>query len=99
MTVSLGANWKTSLSGIVAMLGAFVFFASQPPYNVHFPPLVMAAAGFVAAGGFLSASFFAKDRDVTGGTVVQPGIPVAPVPVAPTPPASAAAPRVPGSKW
>jgi hypothetical protein len=99
MTFSLGANWKTSLSGLIAAAGAFVLFAAAPPYSVHFPTWITAAAGFVAAGGLAAMGLSAKDNNVTGGSVVQPGIAVAPVPVAPTPPASAAAPRVPGSKW
>jgi len=37
-------------------------------------------------GGLASLGINAKDSNVTGGTVVQPGIPVAPVPTAVSPP-------------
>jgi NAD/NADP transhydrogenase alpha subunit len=98
MTFSLGANWKTSLSGLIAAAGAFVLFAAAPPYSVHFPTWITAAAGFIAAGGLAAMGLAAKDNNVTGGSVVQPGIPVAPVPPV-APPAASQVQRVPGSKW
>jgi len=67
----------------------FVIFASAAPYNVHFPVWISALAAFMAVGGLASLGINAKDSSVTGGTVVQPGIPVAPVP-----PATAPAPAV-----
>jgi hypothetical protein len=92
----MGASWKTTVSGLIAaggtllLLGSnFVLFTSAPPYNIVFPMWVHAIVGYLASlgvvgmgGGIASLGINAKDSQVTGGTVVQPGIPVAPMPVA-----------------
>jgi hypothetical protein len=54
----------------------FVIFTSAPPYNVHFPVVVSALAQFMFLGGLASLGINAKDSEVTGGSIVQPGIPV-----------------------
>jgi hypothetical protein len=81
----MGASWKTTLSAAVSAGASFVLFASQPPFSIHFPSWLAAIAMFAMVGGLAGLGIVAKDSDVTGGTVVQPGIPVAPVtPVAPS---------------
>jgi hypothetical protein len=61
----------------------FIIFASAAPYNVHFPVTISALAAFMALGGLASLGINTKDSEVTGGNIVQPGIPVAvPTPVA-----------------
>ena len=86
---TLPPNWKTSFTGLLAAGAAFVLFAAQPPYSVHFPAWLMAMAAFVMVGGIAGLGLSAKDHNVTGGTTVQPGIPVAAVsanvPAAPQP--------------
>ena len=76
--MKIGASWRSTLTGCISAGGMFLAFASAPPYNVHFPTWVMAIAGFMAVGGVASLGINAKDSGVTGGTIVQPGIPVAP---------------------
>jgi len=61
----------------------FISFSANPPFNVQYPPMVMALAAFMAIGGLQAFGVLAKGREVTGGTVSQPGIPVAPVPEQP----------------
>ena len=78
----MGASWKTTVSAAVSAGASFVLFASQPPFAIHFPAWVAALAMFAMVGGLASLGINAKDSNVTGGTVVQPGIPVAPMPVA-----------------
>lgn len=85
----MGASWKTTLSACVSAGASFVLFASQPPFSIHFAPWLSAIAMFAMVGGLTGLGIVAKDSDVTGGTVSQPGIPVAPVPpvvAAPAPP-------------
>jgi hypothetical protein len=96
----MGASWKSTVSALVSAAGMFVIFASAPPYNVHFPISISALAGFMALGGLAGLGIVAKDSDVTGGTVSQPGIPVAPVPpVVAAPPATPAANPPTPTKW
>ena len=89
----MGASWKSTVSALVSAAGMFVIFASAPPYSVHFPVWISALAGFMALGGLAALGINSKDSDVTGGTIVQPGIPVAAVqpgaPAAPAKPAPA----------
>ena len=76
--MKIGASWRSTVSACVSAAGMFVIFASAPPYSVHFPVAVSSLAGFMALGGLASLGINAKDSGVTGGTIVQPGIPVAP---------------------
>jgi len=78
--VNIGASWRSTLSACVSVAGMFIIFASAPPYNLHFPVAISALAQFAFLGGLASLGINAKDSGVTGGTIVQPGIPVAPVP-------------------
>lgn len=64
-------NWKTTISSIVSAAGMFTLFASAPPYSLHFPPVIMALAGFMAIGGLAALGIAGKDSDVTGGTRKQ----------------------------
>lgn len=57
-----------------------MLFLSQPPFSMHFPVWVSGVAAFVITGGLAALGINAKDKNVTGGSVSQPGIPVAPVP-------------------
>jgi len=41
-------DWKTTFFGVVAGLAGFVIWAP-----VHFPPVVVDFAGFIAAGGLV----------------------------------------------
>jgi hypothetical protein len=89
--MTLGASWKTSASGIsggastlLLLFAGFVTFASGAPYHIVFPGWVQALAGFVGitgglglAGSMASLGLSSKDSNVTGGSVVQPGVPVA----------------------
>ena len=102
----MGQCWKSTVSGAVSAAGMFIIFASGAPYNVHFPVWLSALAAFMALGGLASLGINAKDSEVTGGSIVQPGVPVAlvppvaaerAVPVAAIPPA--AAPVKPPAKW
>jgi len=110
MNITLPPNWKTSVAGLIASLGsaalAFIQFAAVPPYNVHFPPVVLALAAFAAIGGLAGLGLAAKDHNVTGGTTVQPGIPVAAVsasvpatPQLPVATGGTSAPPVPTVHW
>jgi len=54
-------NWKTTVSGLVTAAGAFVIFSSMAPYNLHYPPAVMALAGFMSVGGLASLGITGKD--------------------------------------
>jgi hypothetical protein len=76
----MGKSWKSTVSGAVSAAGMFIIFASGAPYNVHFPVWLSALAAFMALGGLASLGINAKDSEVTGGSIVQPGVPVAPVP-------------------
>ena len=80
VNITLPANWKTTLAGALASGAALIMFLGQPPYNVHIPAWLMGTAAFVLVGGIGGLGLAAKDSNVTGGTKVQPGIPVAPVP-------------------
>jgi len=75
--VTIGANQKTTVSAVISAAAAFVMFASQPPFSIHFPTWVSAMAMFLMVGGLASLGVNAKDSNVTGGSVVQPGIAVA----------------------
>ena len=80
MNFTLPPNWKTSLAGLISAAASFVLFAGQAPFNIQFPVWLTALSGFILAGGLLAFGVVAKDYNVTGGSVVQTGIPVAPVP-------------------
>lgn len=81
----MGKSWKTTVSAGISAAAAFVLFAGQPPISIHFPVWLTAIAAFLMAGGLAALGINAKDSQVTGGSVVQLGIPVAAVvqPVAP----------------
>lgn len=66
MTKIFGPNWKTTLAGIIAGAGLIVYkiITHQPITSTD----VTAAAGLIGIGSF------AKDRNVTGGTVTQPTV-------------------------
>lgn len=57
----MNKNWKTSLSGIASIIGGISLF-------VNHPDQIEAAFAAVALGIGL---IFAKDNNVTGGTVAQ----------------------------
>ena len=78
----MGKSWKSTVSAVISVAGLFVIFASGAPYNVHFPVWLSALADFMALGGLAGLGINAKDAQVTGGSIVQPGVPVAPVPTA-----------------
>lgn len=61
----LGANWKTSLSGIMSALFAFVAFS---PDTFAKWPWIIELAKFATVGGLAAMGFSAKDSNVTGGT-------------------------------
>lgn len=70
ISVPSSKSWKTTLAGALSALGAY-FITLDGYYQIVGQVLVI--AGPVLMG------LFAKDSNVTGGTVSQPGIPVAPV--------------------
>ena len=82
MTNPLGPSWRTTVSGIVTAASAFVLFGAQS-FHIAFPQWVLALATFTTMGGLAGLGFAAKDSQVTGGSIVQAGIPVAPVPPEP----------------
>jgi hypothetical protein len=73
----IGANQKTTISAGISAAASFVMFASQPPLSIQFPQWMTAVAMFAMVGGLAALGINAKDSNVTGGSVVQPGIPVA----------------------
>jgi hypothetical protein len=62
-------NWKTSGSALITAFFGFVIFSPDLFSGV---PWLVALARYGAAGGLISMGLFAKDKDVTGGTIVQP---------------------------
>ena|ERR1035438_8302524 len=86
--MTLGASWKTSASGIsgavstvLLLFAGFVSFASGPQYHIVFPAWVQALSGFIGvtgglglAGSIASLGLAAKDHNVTGGDIQQPGV-------------------------
>jgi hypothetical protein len=70
---TLGANWRTSLSGLIAVAAVVI---NQSPQLISFLPgntqnAINGWAGLIAA---IAAGYFVintKDKQVTGGTVVQ----------------------------
>lgn len=54
-------NWKTTLSGIASIIGGIAMFVNNPEQ-------IQEAIGMVIIGAGL---LFAKDSNVTGGTVKQ----------------------------
>ena len=82
MNTILGANWRTTLSGWIAVLASAI---AINPNLVSFLPeaarnYVTGIAGIVAilSGGTFAAQ--AKDRQVTGGTVLNDQTPPPPIP-------------------
>ena len=75
MTISsiLGPNWRTSLSGYIGTGAALVFFLHQAPFSVAMPAWLVGTAAFVTAGGAVAFARNAKDKQVTGGDIQQPG--------------------------
>ena len=62
-------NWKTTLFALVTAFFGFVLF--DPTW---FPSIIVSIAKFGAAGGLVGLGLFAKDNNVTGGTVSQPTV-------------------------
>lgn len=56
-------NWKTTLGGIVAIV-AFIL----PKFGIELPPNIQDS---MIAVGLGIATFYAKDGNVTGGSVKQ----------------------------
>ena len=77
LTSLLGPNWRTSLSGYIGTGAGLVFFLHQAPFSVAMPAWLVGTAAFVTAGGAVAFARNAKDKQVTGGLIAQPGIPVA----------------------
>ena len=75
--MTIGPNQRTTISAAISAAASFVMFSSQPPFSIHFPQWVSALAMFLMVGGLASLGVNAKDSNVTGGSVVQPGVPVA----------------------
>lgn len=76
----IGANWKTTVSGIGAAIFALVSVLATLPYELGdagniFPPAYKAKIAVVGAIAALMLrvwnSFVQKDRNVTGGTIQQ----------------------------
>lgn len=62
----MNRNWKTTLGGIITAVGLALTAAPNPPIHI---------AGLILAGiGALFTGTYAKDRNVTGGTVTQPTV-------------------------
>lgn len=59
-------NWKTTLCGVVAAAatGVAASYASSDP-------VIAKIAGVIAAIATAALGFFAKDSNITGGTVSQ----------------------------
>lgn len=58
-------SWKTTISGAVTAITAFIVFS--PQLFAHWP-VAIEVAKFVAAGGLAAIGLSAKDSNVTGGT-------------------------------
>lgn len=61
-------NWKTTLSGLVSAAAAFV--ALSPQLFIRWPWAVELAK-FISVGGLASLGLAAKDKNVTGGTILN----------------------------
>lgn len=57
-------NWKTTLAGCLGAIGAYLATCNDPAWL----PIV---GKIVAGGSVLLLGLFAKDSNVTGGTVQQ----------------------------
>ena len=84
VAVSIPTSWKTTLFGALIAAGAGMVLSTDP--TVQLIGKILTIVGPVLFG------LFAKDSNVTGGTVVQPSSPEAAASVAaaaavPTPPA------------
>jgi hypothetical protein len=62
-------SWKSSLAALITAFFCFVLFDPQ-----WFPAIIISVAKFGAAGGLIGMGLFAKDFNVTGGTVSQPTV-------------------------
>lgn len=62
----MGANWKTTLSGLVSSAAGLVLALSAG--GVVEPKWLSLTAGFVLAGGLAGLGIAAKDNNVTGGS-------------------------------
>lgn len=56
-------NWKTTVPGVVAGLAQIL-----KAFNIEIPSAVL---DLVSAVALMALAYFAKDKDVTGGTKVQ----------------------------
>lgn len=69
-TSKLGAgSWKTTASGLVTAAAGFVV-ANPELFANH--PAILKVAMYIMVGGLASIGIFAKDRNVTGGTTMNP---------------------------
>ena len=64
INVPSGKNWKTTLCGAIAGIGAYM--AAMPE-----PPIVPLIGKSLVVAGPLMLGFFAKDNNVTGGNISQ----------------------------
>ena len=72
----MGKSFKTTVAAIISSGAAFVLFSAAPPFNMKYPTIVSALAMFIFLGGLGALGVFAKDFNVTGGSV--PSLPAAP---------------------
>ncbi len=55
-------DWKTTLTGAISAIAAFVLFA-QAQHYVVFPPVAVALAGFAMSGGLAAFGVVSKDAE------------------------------------
>jgi hypothetical protein len=70
MTINIPspANWKTTVSGILAAVGSYL---AMFPNTLNGHPTLENIAKFIAIGGLASLGFSAKDLNVTGGNTAN----------------------------
>lgn len=62
-------SWKTAVAAVITAIAGFVEFS---PHLFEKWPWVIAIAKYVMLGGLAVMGIAAKDRNVTGGTVINP---------------------------
>lgn len=70
LTKVLGPNWKTTLSGILAGFPPIII-ASAAGSGVPLPAWALMTLSIMTGVGALLTGVFAKDKNVTGGSVSQ----------------------------
>jgi hypothetical protein len=63
-------NWKTMLSGAIFFIASASIAADKAPWFLTHT-WVIDLSHWIVAGSGLSVAYFAKDKDVTGGTRQQ----------------------------